>query len=99
MDFVICSIFDSASESYSQPMTFPNDAVAIRNFAIEVNRKSESNMLSQVPEDFELYKIGTFNSLSGRIDHFYDVDLGDDNAGGQRVRLARAKDLIRKETE
>lgn len=42
-----------------------NDNVAIRNFSILVNDPSLS--VSYNPDDFDLYKVGTFDSDSGEL--------------------------------
>ena len=52
-----------------------NDNVAIRNFSILVNDPSLS--VSYNPDDFDLYKVGTFDSDSGELCHCKMAELVD----------------------
>lgn len=62
----IYSLYDSRSASYSDPLIFVNDAVAIRAYDNHASRlKNESNSNPPTwftyPADFTLYKIGKYN--------------------------------------
>jgi len=61
------SIRDKKANDFGTPMAMPTDAHAVRAFQQEVNRADTGNMLNQYPEDFAIYKIGTFDSYNGDI--------------------------------
>ncbi len=50
---------------FNSPFTAPNNYAAIRMFADTV--KDENSMLAKHPEDYELYKLGSFNDDTGEI--------------------------------
>lgn len=60
MNFVIVSVKDSAAQAFGRPIFVPSNAVAIRSFRDEVNRKDSTDDLSRHPDDFELYQLGVF---------------------------------------
>ncbi|QXP08259.1 MAG: nonstructural protein [Arizlama microvirus] len=59
------SILDVKSKIYNNPHFLINDAVAIRQFGIIVNDKE--SIISKYPEDFRLYRVGTFDMNTGKI--------------------------------
>lgn len=63
----IVSVFDRAAQAYAQPVFVAATGLAIRSFGDEINRRSPDNQLSQHPEDFELYVLGSFDPTSGSI--------------------------------
>lgn len=75
MELNIYSIYDTAAKAYATPFFMPNDGLAIRAFSDNVN--SSDSQLSKHPEQFVLFKIGTFEDQHGKLDH-YDpvVNLG-----------------------
>jgi len=81
MNLVIVSVKDSAAQAFGRPIFVPSNAVAIRSFRDEVNRKDSTDDLSRHPDDFELYQLGVFDDATGVIEVF-EPNL-----------LARAKDL------
>lgn len=64
MKFGVYSIRDSKT-GFLSPTFEVNDQVAMRNFAHAVSN-SDSVLFSHA-RDFDLYKIGTFDSDSGRV--------------------------------
>lgn len=50
---------------FTEPRLFMNDKVAVRNFAAAVNNSPAGSDLGFAPGDFDLYKIGDFESDSG----------------------------------
>lgn len=48
---------------------FPGRPVAIRAFGSAVNSKEGGNLLSDFPEDAQIYKLGEFNDESGEISY------------------------------
>lgn len=60
-------IRDSKSESYTNPTFSRTISEAERQFSLHVNEKHQNNLLNQFPEDFDLYKVGTYNPKTGII--------------------------------
>lgn len=58
---------DSKTGEYNSPYFQPTDAAAIRLFRLEINRADTTNLLYNYPEDFELYRLGSFNLDAGEI--------------------------------
>ena len=50
---------------FTEPRLFMNDKVAVRNFAAAVNNSPVGSDLGFAPGDFDLYKLGEFDSESG----------------------------------
>jgi hypothetical protein len=64
---VFC-IRDRATDQYSNPMFLLSNGHAIRTFTDEVNRKSDDNLIYHHPDDYDLYRLGEFNTDSGMFD-------------------------------
>ena len=52
---------------FNQPMTDINDQTAIRSFTYAINNPANDVMHFQ-PKDYDLYKLGTFDTDTGRLD-------------------------------
>ncbi len=63
---VICAIYDSKAEAYSQPMYFQSTGQAVRSFSDECNRK-DSN-IGMHPEDYTMFHFGDFDERTGAFD-------------------------------
>lgn len=61
------SIFDRKANIYNTPFHAPTDVHAMRTFAMQANYADEANMLNFAPEDFTLYRIGTFDDHKGLL--------------------------------
>lgn len=83
MNQEIYAIKDTATQVYGQPMFLITEPQAVRMFTNEVNRESNDNPLFTNPDDFEMYRIGFYNTDAGKIT---PIDP---------VMIARAKDLHR----
>jgi len=81
MTTFVVAVFDSAMQAFATPMFVPAVGVAVRSFSDEVRRKSDKNVLSMHPEDFELVELG-----------MYDEQTGNFINGAPRV-LIRGKDV------
>nr|QJB19352.1 MAG: nonstructural protein [Microvirus sp.] len=66
MKHIIFTIYDSKVESYSPPFYARSVAEGIRT--ITSTLKNAESQLSQYPEDFSLYHIGTFCDESANIE-------------------------------
>lgn len=64
---IILSVKDLGAQSFGRPIFAPAVGVVLRSFADEVNRRADDNDMFKHPADFELYKIGTFDDLTGII--------------------------------
>lgn len=53
---------------FNQPMTDLNDNCAIRNFTYAINNP-QNGVMNFSPKDYDLYKIGEFDTDTGLIDH------------------------------
>jgi hypothetical protein len=58
------TIFDSKLEAYHQDYSLENDAIALRQFADMAN---EETQISKNPEDYSLWRIGSFETTSGEL--------------------------------
>jgi len=65
MKLVVCSVRDSATESFDRPMFFVSVGQAIRTFSDEVNRKAEQNMMNMHPDDYDMYELGSYETETG----------------------------------
>lgn len=59
------TVRDSKAGTYNKPHTAINDAEAQRGFHSAVN--DPNTFVNKYPEDFDLYRIGTFDVQSGKI--------------------------------
>lgn len=65
MKRVVVSVFDSAVQTYGQPIVMPAVGAALRSFTDEVNRPGDQNPLHNHPEDFELRLLAMFDDETG----------------------------------
>ncbi|WNK14143.1 MAG: nonstructural protein [Microvirus sp.] len=86
MDKLIAvAVFDAAVGSFNRPFFVPSLGLALRSFADEVNRYDDNNPMSRHPNDFSLYKLGSYDEISGRFDSL-DVP--------ERLSLARDVQIL-----
>lgn len=62
------AIRDSAAETFHPPFCARATGQATRDFATQINRADKDNPLYLHPEDFELYRVGTYNDNTGTIE-------------------------------
>lgn len=62
----VYSIRDNKMGSFNVPVLIENDAVAVRQFGDLISRGGDS-VMSIHPSDFTLYKLGEFNSHTGKF--------------------------------
>lgn len=63
MDVRMYSVFDLRSKTFGFPFQSMNDDVAMRDFSAFV--RNEKNIISQFPEDFELWFCGLWSDMEG----------------------------------
>lgn len=67
MKMQICAVFDTEAKAYSRPFFTPQLGIAIRAFGDEINIP-ENKPMSDHPDHFNLYHIGTFDDESGTLE-------------------------------
>jgi len=65
MHMQMFSVYDEKAKAYMTPFFCPNDQVAWRAFAHEVNHGD--GMVRKYPKDFTLYKLGHFVDSSAEF--------------------------------
>lgn len=85
MNLKMYSLFDSAAQSFNNPIYMHNDGLAVRLFQDQVNSK-EDNQIKLHPEQFTLFRVGewndkdcTFNILDTPRSIALGVELINDN--------------------
>lgn len=66
MKLVVVSVHDRAADAYAQPQYVAAVGQAIRGFSDQVN--GEKSVVSDHPEDFDLYELGVFDDNSGKFE-------------------------------
>lgn len=61
------AIRDTKVGTWQPPMAFLNIAEACRSLAMIVNKAEHGNMLNMSPTDFQLWKVGEYDTMSGQI--------------------------------
>lgn len=83
MKLVIVAMRDSAVNAFMSPLFVPTVGAAVRSFQDAVNG-NEAGDIKKHPEDFEMFELGTFDSITGEFDVL------------EKPRsVARGKDLVR----
>lgn len=72
MNYELYVIFDKVAGIYSNPMCEINEACAVRHFEFLCKNSSAQGVEAS---DCELYKVGSFNPLSGVISAFDKLEF------------------------
>lgn len=64
----MCAVKDRAADAFGRPFFVQSEGLGIRGFIDEVNRVSEDNPLNKHPDDFDLFKLGTWDDNSCQFD-------------------------------
>jgi hypothetical protein len=64
---VLVSIYDVKAETYTAPRSETTVELARRNFGDAVNDARDGNALALHPEDYILFRVGSFNYDTGEI--------------------------------
>lgn len=62
--FIFC--LKDTKSGFMNPVTADNEAVAVRQFSLMVNDRA-GTLVSSCPQDFELYQLASFDTLSGKL--------------------------------
>lgn len=65
MKHVILSVYDKATEAYMRPFTVISEGQGIRLFEDTV--RDLNSDLSKHPEDYALFRLGTFDDMLGEM--------------------------------
>lgn len=65
MKYTVCAVRDRAADVFGQPIFTTSVGAAVRSFGDEVNRADEKNQLYNHADDFDLYKLGTYDDAAG----------------------------------
>lgn len=65
MKRMIFSLYDAKAMTFGQPMFVANQAVMFRMMKDEVMREGADNLVAKHPQDFSVYKFGTFDDADG----------------------------------
>lgn len=65
MIHIICSVLDAKAQYYARPFTARTDGEAIRIFSDAVN--DNQTAFFHHPEDYQLYRVGTFDDDTGIV--------------------------------
>lgn len=63
------SIYDRKAQAYTQTslFLFDNDGLAIRTVKMAAQAKQFGELIDRYPEDFELWRLGVFDNVSGDL--------------------------------
>lgn len=70
MDFVVCSVYDSAVMAFSPPFCVKSSAEALRGFQDAVRSDPEKVMIAKHPEDYALFELGKWSDDNARFEQF-----------------------------
>ena len=81
MELQLCSILDTKSEIWSNPMAFQSIGQAMRAFGDAVNE--DGSEYGKHPEDYILFRVGTWNQQTGEL----NILIVEELAKGINVKL------------
>lgn len=65
MKLIIVSLYDKATEAYMRPLFFQSEGQATRELQDQL--KNPENPIAKHPEDYSMFRIGTFTDFNGEI--------------------------------
>lgn len=68
MKVVVVAVRDQAVDGFSNPWFAQTVPMAIRHFSDAVNNPDQTNQWNKHPEDFCLFKLGEFETSTGRFE-------------------------------
>lgn len=75
MNLYVFSVRDQATDMFGTPMFLVAVGAAVRSFTDEINRVAPDNALSQHPDDYVLYELGSFDTDTGKFDTYVPVQI------------------------
>lgn len=70
----VFAVYDSKARVYGQPFFVVNEGLAVRAFQSSCN--DPTTELNKYPEDFSLFRLGTFNDENGELRSELPKNLG-----------------------
>lgn len=67
MLFIVMTIRDRAVDTYMSPMFARSENEATRQFNDAINNNDTQNPLYKHPEDYDLYRLGTYDDQTGEF--------------------------------
>lgn len=67
MSRLFFAIFDKKAGLYDHVQAFRSEADAVRAVRSLVNSDSKGSLIAQYPSDYELFRLGDFDQLTGRF--------------------------------
>lgn len=64
---ILLSLFDKKASYYHPPLAYEHVSQALRSYAAFARKQPESLQV-QFSEDYDIYQVGTFESVSGSIE-------------------------------
>lgn len=61
-------MYDKTAKAFMAPLAIETDAEAIRVFTTWVNEDNKQSNVAQYPEQFAMWRIGTYDTESGNLD-------------------------------
>lgn len=63
------SVYDRKAQAFTHPviMIFEKDGLAHRALKAAANSQQLGDLIARYPEDFELWRLGTFDEVSGDV--------------------------------
>lgn len=61
----IFAVRDRATDQFGTPMFLVTAGQAIRSFSDEINRQAADNLLHTHPDDYDLYALGSYDTVTG----------------------------------
>lgn len=62
---IVCAVMDRAVQTFNRPFYVPAVGAATRSFMDEVNRAAADNPMYAHPDDFELWRLATYDDETG----------------------------------
>ncbi|AXH75551.1 MAG: nonstructural protein [Microviridae sp.] len=72
MLYTVVSVYDRAADAFGRPIFVSSVGQAIRSFQDEVNRNASDNQMYGHPDDFDLYRLGSWDDSTGKFENLLD---------------------------
>lgn len=75
MKLQVVSVYDKAAAAYMRPFFVNAIGQAIRSFQDEIVRQADDNPMCRHPDDYQLFRLGTFDDEVGAFESLQAVEL------------------------
>ena len=87
MKKIVFSIYDKKAGFFGPLMDYMKKGEVLRMFSDMVNEKARPSMVAKHPEDYELYQLGSYENVEGKVE------------GSNKVYIACGSDFIQTQVE